>query len=86
MPHHKGHHKDGHKHHKDGHHHSHHSDHGHHGMRSPTMPKEHWEKHAGDLDVANTKYAGKDSMSNPEELSMANHHLAEYAKRHKMKY
>ena len=81
MPHHK--HKDGHhKHHKDGRH----SHHEHHGMRSPTMPKEHWERHAGDLDTANTKYAGKDSMSNPEELTHANHALAEYAKTHKMKY
>lgn len=79
MPHHKGHHKDGHKHHKDGHH-------DHHGMRSPTMPKEHWERHAGDLDTANTKYAGKDSMSNPEELKHANHALASYAKTHRAKH
>lgn len=53
-------------------------------MKSPTMPKEHFEKNVGKLSSANLKYAGE--FSNPEDLKESNDKLAGFVKKHKMKY
>lgn len=54
------------------------------GMRSATMPKEHFEKKFDCLDGANLKYCSE--FGAPEELKRANDGLANYVKKHKMKY
>ena len=54
------------------------------GMRSPTMPKEHFEKKGGDLKAGNLKYATE--FGNPEDLKKSNDGLVDYAKKNKMKY
>jgi len=54
------------------------------GMRSATMPKEHFEKDVSQLNGADLKYAGQ--FSNPEDLQKSNEALASYMKKHKMKY
>ena len=59
-----------------------HSDKG--GMRSATMPKDHWEKKDPNLGVCQEKYASE--FGNPEDLQKSNDKLAEYARKHKMKY
>ncbi len=57
------------------------------GMKSPIMPKEHSEKNEGQLNKpCGLKYAGNDSMNNPQSLDKMNDGLANYAKKHKMKY
>ena len=54
------------------------------GMRSATMPKEHFQHNLQDNDVCREKYATE--FGNPEDLLRANNGLANYAKKHKMKY
>ena len=54
------------------------------GMRSATMPKEHWEKKDPNLAVCGEKYASE--FGNPQDLQKSNDELASYAKRNKMKY
>lgn len=55
------------------------------GMKSPTMPKEHFEKKEGKLGhTSNMKYSSE--FGNPQDLDKANEGLANYAKKHKMKY
>lgn len=55
------------------------------GMKSPTMPKEHFESGQGKLGhTSNLKYASE--MGNPKDLDKANEGLANYAKKNKMKY
>lgn len=54
------------------------------GMRSPTMPKEHFEKSQKKSPVCGEKYASE--FGNPEDLDKANQGLVNYAKKHKMKY
>lgn len=55
------------------------------GMKSATMPKEHWEKGEGELGhECKLKYASE--MGNPGDLDKANSALASYVKTHKMKY
>jgi hypothetical protein len=54
------------------------------GMRSPTMPKEHFERHPGDLDANNLKYASE--FGNPEDLKRSNDALVKYVEKNKMKY
>ena len=56
------------------------------GMKSVHMPKEHWEVDHNVLEVCKAKYAGKDSMDNPEELTKANNELVRYVETHRMKY
>lgn len=54
------------------------------GMKSPTMPKESFEKNQGKLSqTSNLKYASE--FGNPEELDRHNEGLASYAKKHKAK-
>ena len=61
-------------------HHSEHKD----GMRSATMPKEHWEKREPNLESGNEKYASE--FGNPEDLQRSNDALVSYAKKNRMKY
>lgn len=55
-----------------------------HGMRSATMPKEHFERKEPQLEGSNLKYATE--FGNPEELDRDNRDLAGYMKKHRMKY
>ncbi len=55
------------------------------GMMAP-VGSQHWEKDAGDVDCCNLKYAGKDSMDNPERLKASVNKLSSYVKKHEMKY
>lgn len=55
------------------------------GMKSATMPKDHFEKSQGKLGhTSNIKYASE--MGNPADLDKANQGLANYVKKNKMKY
>lgn len=55
------------------------------GMRSATMPKEHFEKEQGELGhPSNLKYSSE--FGNPEDLDKNNKGLADYVKKNKMKY
>lgn len=55
------------------------------GMKSPTMPKDHFEKKEGALGhQSKLKYT--EGMDNAGKLDQANSALANYAKKNKMKY
>lgn len=54
------------------------------GMRSATMPKEHFEHHEKNLESGHEKYASE--FGNPKDLQRSNDALVSYAKKHKMKY
>ena len=55
------------------------------GMRSAKMPQEKFERSEGKLGhTSNLKYATE--FGNPSDLDKANEGLANYAKKHKMKY
>lgn len=54
------------------------------GMRSATMPKEHFERKEGQLNVCKEKYASE--FGNPSDLKKSNDALASYARKNKMKY
>lgn len=56
------------------------------GMKSPVMPKEHFERSMDQLDVCKEKYASRSTMENPEDLKRSADGLASYAKKHRMKY
>ena len=57
----------------------------HKGMKSTTMPKEHFTKEEGKLvHTSNLKYATE--MGNPADLDKNNKGLADYVKKNKMKY
>lgn len=45
---------------------------------------QHWEKDAGDIECCNLKYAGKDSMDNPERLKKSVDKLSGYVKKNSM--
>lgn len=55
------------------------------GMMAP-VGSQHWEKDAGDTECCNLKYAGKDSMDNPERLKSSVNKLSSYVKKNEMKY
>lgn len=54
------------------------------GMHSATLPKEHWEKHAGDVPSGDLKYASE--MGNPKDLERSATELVNYTKKNRMKY
>jgi hypothetical protein len=55
------------------------------GMKSPTMPKEHFERNEGELGFqCKLKYATE--MGNPADLDKNGKALADYVKKHKMNY
>lgn len=55
------------------------------GMRSPTLPKEHFERSEGQLNAtSNMKYAGE--FSNPQDLEKSTKDLASFVRKNKMKY
>jgi hypothetical protein len=55
------------------------------GMRSPTMPKEHFERKEGELGhTSKEKYATE--FGNPADLDKNNKGLADYVRKNKMKY
>lgn len=56
------------------------------GMKGTRMPQEHSEKSMKDLEVCNEKYASRSTMENPEDLERSNNAIANYTKKHKMKY
>lgn len=54
-------------------------------MRGAKPPSEHFEKNQGKLGhTSNMKYSSE--FGNPADLDKANEGLANYAKKHKMKY
>lgn len=55
------------------------------GMMQP-MGNAHWEKDAGEVELSNLKYAGKDSMDNPERLKNAVDKQSSYTKKNEMHY
>jgi hypothetical protein len=55
------------------------------GMKGTPMPSEHREKYQGKLGhTSNIKYSGE--MSAPQDYDKANEGLANYVKKHKVKY
>ena len=54
------------------------------GMRSATLPKEHFEKRYDKLESANLKYASEFGAA--EEYKKANDGLANFVKKHQMKH
>ena len=53
------------------------------GLMAP-VGSQHWEKDAGETECCNLKYAGKDSMDNPERLKKSVDKLSAYARSHSM--
>ncbi len=53
------------------------------GMMAP-VGSQHWEKDAGDIECCNLKYAGKDSMDNPERLKDSVNKLSNYVRKNSM--
>ena len=54
-------------------------------MKSATMPKDHFERSEGELShESKIKYATE--MGNPKDLDKSTKGLADYVKKHKMKY
>lgn len=54
------------------------------GMKSPTMPKQQFEKHFDNLECCEMKYCSE--MNAAEELKKANDGLKNYVRSHKMNY
>ena len=54
------------------------------GMRSPTMPKDHWTKEFDNLEGVDMKYCSEFGAA--EDYKKANDGLVDYVKKHKMKY
>lgn len=54
------------------------------GMKSPTMPKDRFEKSYSKLEGVDEKYASEFNAA--EEYQKANEGLVSYVKKHKMKY
>ena len=54
------------------------------GMKSPTMPKEHFERKQSQAPVSGLKYSSE--MGAPEDYDKASAGLANYVKKNKMKY
>jgi hypothetical protein len=54
------------------------------GMRSPTMPKDHFEKSYGNLAVGREKYATE--FGNPADLERSAQDLVNFAKKKRMAY
>lgn len=54
------------------------------GMRSPTMPKAHFERKESQVMSCDEKYASE--FGNPEDLQRSADALASYTKKNKMKY
>lgn len=55
------------------------------GMKSPTMPKDHFVRNEGELGhQSKLKYSTE--MGNPQDLDKNNKGLADYVKKNKMKY
>lgn len=54
------------------------------GMKSATMPKEHWEKKESQVSSCDEKYASE--MGNPQDLQRSADALSSYMKKNKMKY
>lgn len=54
------------------------------GMKSPMLPKAHWEKSVKQLEAGKMKYT--EGMDNGEKLKQSNDAQVSYAKKHKMKY
>lgn len=57
---------------------------GHGGMKSPTMPKEHFERSYPKMDGVDMRYASE--MGAAEEYHKANEGLRNYVRKHKMSY
>lgn len=55
-----------------------------HGMRSATMPKDHFERKLSDMDAGHEKYASE--FGAPQELEHSKKALVAYAKKNRMKY
>lgn len=55
------------------------------GMMAP-VGSQHWEKDAGSVDLKDFKYAGPDSMDNPERLKRSVDKQQAYIKKNEMKY
>ena len=53
------------------------------GMMAP-VGSQHWEKDAGEVECCDLKYAGKDSMDNPERLKDSVNKLSRYARKNSM--
>lgn len=55
------------------------------GMRSATMPKDHFERNEGQLNkVGGSKYSSE--FGNPQSLDRMNDGLSNYVRKNKMKY
>ncbi len=54
------------------------------GMRSATMPKDHWQKNESQVMSCDQKYASE--FGNPQDLQRSADALAAYVRKNKMKY